>query len=228
MPNDLVEGAAKNGRTLLIRPQHQAQGRLYNYRLFPLSLDGQESGQMGLILWDLTEQKKLQDQLIQSEKLNGLGTLVSGMVHEVRSPMQSILGVADLLLEEENPETIKELAGDLKRVTRHPMLWGVTLFSALHLLSNGDQASVMIFGPFFVYGLLGMWLTDRKKRLSDPEAWERDSRPTSVFPFVAIRQGRAGPPAGDKGLKAVLIGLVVYVGLAYAHEWFIGVALPIG
>ncbi len=120
------------------------------------------------------------------------------------------------------------LSKDLMRVTRHPMLWGVTLFSALHLLSNGDQASVMIFGPFFVYGLLGMWLTDRKKRLSDPEAWERDSRPTSVFPFVAIRQGRAGPAAGDKGLKAVLIGLVVYILLAYGHQWFIGVALPIG
>lgn len=119
------------------------------------------------------------------------------------------------------------LSKDLKRVTRHPMLWGVALFSALHLLSNGDQASVMIFGPFFVYGLLGMWLTDRKKRLSDSKAWERNSRPTSVFPFVAIRQGRAGPPAGDKGLKAVLIGLVVYILLAYGHQWLIGVALPL-
>ncbi len=119
------------------------------------------------------------------------------------------------------------LSKDLKRVTRHPMLWGVTLFSALHLLSNGDQASMMIFGPFFVYGLLGMWLTDRKKRLSDPEAWERDSRPTSVFPFVAIRQGRAGPPAGDKGLKAVLIGLAIYILLAHGHQWLSGVALPL-
>ncbi|UCE63725.1 MAG: PAS domain-containing protein [Nitrospirota bacterium] len=104
-----------------IAPFHelQAQNRLFNYRLFPISLDGQETGQIGLILWDVTEQMKLQDQLIQSEKLASLGTFVSGMVHEVRSPMQSILGAADLLLEEENPDTIKELAGDLKRVTGH-------------------------------------------------------------------------------------------------------------
>lgn len=117
---------------------------------------------------------------------------------------------------------------DIKRVTRHPMLWGLALFSALHLLANGDQASVMIFAPFFVYGLLAMWLTDRKQRLGDPEAWAAESGKTSILPFVAMRQGRAGPPAGDKGLKAVLIGLVVYVGLAYAHQWLIGVALPIG
>lgn len=117
---------------------------------------------------------------------------------------------------------------DIKRITRHPMLWGITLFSALHLLANGDQASVMIFGPFFVYGLLGMWLTDRKKRLADSEAWAAESGNTSVLPFLAIRQGRASPATGNKGLKVVLIGLVVYVGLAYAHQWFIGVALPIG
>lgn len=117
---------------------------------------------------------------------------------------------------------------DIKRLTRHPMLWGLTLFSALHLLANGDRASVMIFAPFFIYGLLAMWLTDRKKRLGDPEAWAAESAKTSALPFVAMRQGRAGPPAGDKGLKAVLIGLVVYVLLAYGHQWFIGVALPIG
>ncbi|MCH8201960.1 MAG: NnrU family protein [Proteobacteria bacterium] len=120
------------------------------------------------------------------------------------------------------------LSKDIKRVTRHPMLWGITLFSALHLLANGDKAAVMIFAPFLVYGLLAMWLTDRKKRLGDAEGWEKDSRQTSVFPFVAMRQGRAGPPAGDKGLKAVLIGLVVYILLAYGHQWLIGVALPIG
>ena len=117
---------------------------------------------------------------------------------------------------------------DFRRVTRHSMLWGTTLFSALHLLANGDQASVMIFAPFFVYGLLAMWLTDRKKRLADPEGWAKEASETSLLPFAAIRQGRAGPAVGDRGLKAVLIGLVAYVVLAFGHQWFSGVALPIG
>ena len=117
---------------------------------------------------------------------------------------------------------------DIRRITRHPMLWGIALFSALHLLANGDQASVMIFAPFLVYGFVAMWLTDRKKRLGDPPGWERESRETSVVPFVAIRQKRAAPSSGDRGLKTLLAALAVYLILIYAHEWLIGVALPIG
>ena len=33
--------------------------------------------------------------------------------------MQAIVGVADLILDEDRPETVRELAGDLKRVSRH-------------------------------------------------------------------------------------------------------------
>ena len=93
--------------------------RTYRYCLFPILFDDIETAQIGLIVWDVSEQKKLQDQLIQSEKLSSLGTLVAGMVHEVRSPMQAILGMSDLILEEEKPESIKEMAGDIKRVSRH-------------------------------------------------------------------------------------------------------------
>ena len=93
--------------------------RTYRYCLFPILFDDIETAQIGLIVWDVSEQKKLQDQLIQSEKLSSLGTLVAGMVHEVRSPMQAILGMSDLILEEERPESIKEMAGDIKRVSGH-------------------------------------------------------------------------------------------------------------
>ena len=35
---------------------------------------------------------------------------------------------------------------NIKRFTRHPMLWGVTLWSIGHLIANGDMASVILFG----------------------------------------------------------------------------------
>lgn len=95
------------------------QDRTYCYSLFSILFDGSKTTQTGLAVWDISEQKKLQDQLIQSEKLSSLGTLVSGMVHEVRSPMQAILGMADLIFEEDKPETIKELATDIKRISGH-------------------------------------------------------------------------------------------------------------
>lgn len=99
--------------------EFEVRGRTYAYCLFPISLEGWEISETGIVIWDITERKKLQDQLIQSEKLSSLGTLVSGMVHEVRSPMQSIVGYTDLILHEEDPHTIQEFAGDLKRVSAH-------------------------------------------------------------------------------------------------------------
>jgi len=99
--------------------EFEIRDRTYAYCLFPISLEGWEVSETGIVIWDMTERKKLQDQLIQSEKLSSLGTLVSGMVHEVRSPMQSIVGYTDLILQEENLQTIQEFAGDLKRVSAH-------------------------------------------------------------------------------------------------------------
>jgi len=75
--------------------------------------------QLGIVLWDITEDKQLQDQLIQSEKLASLGTMVSGMAHEINNPAQAILSMAELIQEENNPDTIKEFAADIVGYARH-------------------------------------------------------------------------------------------------------------
>lgn len=116
---------------------------------------------------------------------------------------------------------------DILRITRHPMLWGLFLFSAVHLFANGELAPVMIFASFMVYSLLALWLTERKMRLGDRQGWEKLSAVTSVIPFKALIEGRALPAAGDRGLKAVLLGLGLFAALAYSHFWIAGVELPI-
>jgi C4-dicarboxylate-specific signal transduction histidine kinase len=63
--------------------------------------------------------RQLQDQLIQAEKLAGLGTLVSGMAHEINNPVQGILGMAELILDEENPATIREYTQDIIAYSKH-------------------------------------------------------------------------------------------------------------
>lgn len=45
---------------------------------------------------------------------------------------------------------------NLKRHTRHPMLWGVVLWAGGHLLINGDLASILLFGSFLAYALFDM------------------------------------------------------------------------
>ncbi len=65
---------------------------------------------------DITKQKTLQEELIQSEKLAGIGTLVSGIAHEINNPLGGILGTADLMLPE-TPEnsTLREYTLDIIR-----------------------------------------------------------------------------------------------------------------
>jgi signal transduction histidine kinase len=51
---------------------------------------------------DVTEQQRLQEQLIQSEKLAGIGILASGVAHEINNPLSGIIGMAEIALEEED------------------------------------------------------------------------------------------------------------------------------
>jgi two-component system NtrC family sensor kinase len=65
---------------------------------------------------DVTKQKTLQEELIQSEKLAGIGTLVSGIAHEINNPLGAILGTADLMLPETQDGTrLHEYTQDIIR-----------------------------------------------------------------------------------------------------------------
>ena len=50
----------------------------------------------------LVEARNLREELIQSEKLAGIGTLASGIAHEVSSPLFGIMGLAEAIAEEED------------------------------------------------------------------------------------------------------------------------------
>jgi uncharacterized membrane protein len=44
-------------------------------------------------------------------------------------------------------------AGCIKATLKHPFLIGVILWSAGHLLANGDLAGLLVFGSFLIYGI---------------------------------------------------------------------------
>ena len=126
----LSEGATqqliKEWATLKADSPHQAPerecevaSRLYRYRFFPVATPESAQYQIGMVLWDVTDDKQLQDQLIQSEKLTSLGTMVSGMAHEINNPAQAILSMAELIQEENDPAMIKEFAADIVGYARH-------------------------------------------------------------------------------------------------------------
>jgi PAS domain S-box-containing protein len=62
---------------------------------------------------DITEEQRLQEQLIQSEKLAGIGVLASGVAHEINNPLSGIIGMAEIALEEEDPSKKKSYLTDI-------------------------------------------------------------------------------------------------------------------
>jgi two-component system NtrC family sensor kinase len=65
--------------------------------------DGEPTG-LVVLARDQTEERELQDRLRQSEKLSSIGTLVSGVAHELNNPLAGILGFAQLLLQKSSEE----------------------------------------------------------------------------------------------------------------------------
>jgi PAS domain S-box-containing protein len=53
---------------------------------------------------DITELKRVQEQLAQAQKMESIGQLVAGIAHEINTPLGIVLGYAQLLLEEVKPE----------------------------------------------------------------------------------------------------------------------------
>jgi PAS domain S-box-containing protein len=54
---------------------------------------------------DITVEKKLEQQIIQSERLAAMGQMIGGFAHELNNPLTAILGVSDLLREGEASES---------------------------------------------------------------------------------------------------------------------------
>jgi uncharacterized membrane protein len=143
--------------------------------------------------------------------LAGLGLVVWGFAHyrsagmiDVWHPPSAFRHITEALM---LPAVILVAAsyirGRIYTTLKHPMLAGVKLWAAAHLLANGDLGSIILFGAFLAWAVV-----DRisLKRRSDA--------------------GAPPIPVGGVGndLIAVVVGIVAYLALGFVfHPVVIGV-----
>ena len=95
------------------------------------------------------------------------------------------------------------IRGRIYTTLKHPMLTGIKLWAAAHLLANGDLGSIILFGSFLAWAVYD--------RIS------LKSRTDAGAPPIPV-----GGPGND--LIAVAVGIVAYLALAFAfHPVVIGV-----
>ena len=67
---------------------------------------------------DITIERKLEQQIVQSERLAAMGAMIGGVAHELNNPLTSILGVSELLQDTETNETARKHLGMLQQQAR--------------------------------------------------------------------------------------------------------------
>ncbi len=82
----------------------------------PIKNDRGDVGSILCIARDVTENKNLERQLVNAEKLASLGTLAAGVAHEVNNPLGVILGFTDILIRKTDKDS--QDYEDLKTIER--------------------------------------------------------------------------------------------------------------
>jgi uncharacterized membrane protein len=134
------------------------------------------------------------------------------IVGGVLIPNPSATGMTGAL---DQPEPAREVL----RITRHPVMWGVGLWAAIHIVVNGDLAALLFFGGFLLTALGGAAHLDRRLAAAAGDRWRRFAEVTSFVPFAAILAGRqrwawaewGWPAAWGLGLFALLLVLHVHL-----------------
>jgi signal transduction histidine kinase len=86
-------------------------GSIFHFWSYPLR---DEDGHLYAIVYylkDVTSQKQLEQQLIRTDKLASLGTLVAGVAHEINNPLGIIAGYSEALLDRAHDPALANVRG---------------------------------------------------------------------------------------------------------------------
>ena len=128
---DLIAGKTQFGSCECRARHHDGSWRRVRASASPLLTD--ESQVTGVIVSvrDITLEKKLEEQIIQSERLAAMGQMIGGFAHELNNPLTSILGMSELLQDSPVPDGARKHLEILQQQARRAVeiVQNLTYFS---------------------------------------------------------------------------------------------------
>ncbi|MCI0529947.1 MAG: ATP-binding protein [Nitrospira sp.] len=92
------------------RKEFKISNSIYQYDWFHIRPRVEDELRIGLLLRDITQESRLQDQLVQTERLSSLEVLTAGIAHELNNPLFGIMGPGEAILDECDSSRMKEHA----------------------------------------------------------------------------------------------------------------------
>lgn len=143
--------------------------------------------------------------------------------HVVLAVMLPVCVILSLAIARPNPFSLGGAQNDrfdparpgIVRLTRHPLLLALGIWSAAHILPNGDLAHVILFGTLAGFAMLGGRLVDRRRQRDMGQRWH-DLR-------AALSECPASLSLTADTLLRLAAGLMLYAGLIWLHPLVIGV-----
>jgi uncharacterized membrane protein len=119
-----------------------------------------------------------------------------------------------------------DAARGVLRITRHPFLWSVAIWSGAHLLVTGHVSAILFFGSLCVTALRGTSSIDEKRRRTNRAEFLRYVEITSNFPFAAIVQAKNRLVLRELWVPLIIAALLLAV-ILHLHARMFGFS-PLG
>ena len=103
---------ARSGKTFSVTREfrHKVNG---DERMFMANILRMGEDEVLFVLGDITEERAKQEQLHLADRLASIGEMAAGIAHELNNPLTGVIGISQLLLDEEMSDGAKE---DLKLI----------------------------------------------------------------------------------------------------------------
>lgn len=123
------------------------------------------------------------------------------------------------------PDKDARLGKGIFAITRHPTNWGMAIFAAAHMLTNGSVEAQLFWGSLLGTAIVGSYFLDKRKTATGEKRWLEAPKNSSWLPFLAIIQGKAKLKFDDFKPLPVMASVAVFFIAAIVHVGIFGTYL---